>query len=224
MKFQVASVWLNLVGARADARIEGIDRLWRGGSTTLSATTRPSGGIAISRPTRGSGMSRSIAGIDLIYHGSHCTRWSTTWWRRRGPIPMRSGSNLKAGKKPGSDQSGDLIIGTAAGDLTMRRPRVYQDDGPGNRRSGGSPLPGQRWGPWERRNDGAGWRWPDHDPRLALVIDPGNRSYSTYLGGKGDRSGAIQGFQALPPLLLASLMLLRFGAFDLALGPTTPHS
>ena len=27
MKFQVASVWMNLVGARADARIEGIDRL-----------------------------------------------------------------------------------------------------------------------------------------------------------------------------------------------------
>ena len=40
---------------------------------------------------------------------------------------------LEGAEKAHLDKSGDLIITTAAGDLTMRKPRVYQDTAAGDR-------------------------------------------------------------------------------------------
>ncbi len=213
VKFQVASVWLNLVGARADARIEGIDRLE--GRVSYFIGNDPKRWHS-DIPTYARVRYESVyRGIDLIYHGS-TDALEYDLVAAPGADTNAIEIELKGGEKTRIDQAGDLIIGTAAGDLTMRRPRVYQDDASGNRH-----LVEARY----RVSDGASGKGKttvqvavaDHDPRLALVIDP-EIVYSTYLGGKGDRSGAIQGFQVLPPLLLGSLSFSDL-AVDLALGP-----
>ena len=213
VKFQGASVWMKLAGARADARIEGIDALEGRVSYFIgNDPNRWHSGI----PTYARVKYKAVyPGIDLVYHGS-TDALEYDLVAAPGADPNAIRIELQGAEGTRLDKAGNLISGTAAGDLTMRRPRVYQDDAAGNRH-----LVEARY----RISDAAIARGKttvqvavaEHDPRLALVIDP-EIVYSTYLGGKGDRSGEIQGFQVLPPLLTGSVAFSDL-AIDLKLGP-----
>ncbi len=77
------------------------------------------------------------------------------------------------------DERGDLVIATAAGDLRLRRPVIYQEADDGRRPvEGGYVLDGTRV-----RFRVAAW-----DASRPLVIDP-VLGYSTYLGGSSNDQG-----------------------------------
>src|SRR5207244_3898621 len=127
-------------------------------------------------------------GIDLVYYGTpQALEYDLIAAPGADPSAIRI--ELQGADKTRLSAAGDLVISTAAGDLTMRKPRVYQDSAGGGRRLVNASY----------RVSGAGSKrtvalaLAEHDSRLPLVIDP-ELVYSTYLGGKGDRSGPIQGF------------------------------
>ncbi len=209
VKVTTASVWMNLLGARSDAQVEGIDPLpgrvnyFIGNDSTKWHTDIP---------TYARVKYRSVyPGIDLIYHGSpQALEYDLIAAPGADPGAIRI--ELQGADQTRVDAAGDLVIGTAAGDLTMRKPRVYQDTAAGARRAVDARY----------RVTAAGGKrtvelaLAEHDSRLPLVIDP-EIVYSTYLGGTGDRSGPIQGFPQLPPQI--SSLSFSDAAIDLKLGP-----
>jgi hypothetical protein len=209
IKITTASVWLNLRGARSDPQVEGIDPL--PGRVNYFIGNDP-GKWHTGIPTYARVRYRSVyPGIDLVYYGTpQALEYDLIAAPGANPDAIRI--ELQGADKTRLSAAGDLVISTAAGDLTMRKPRVYQESADGGRRLVNASY----------RVTGAGSKrivalaLAEHDSRLALVIDP-ELVYSSYLGGKGDRSGPIQGFAGLPPQI-ASLMFSD-AAIDLALGP-----
>src|SRR4029450_5421288 len=77
------------------------------------------------------------------------------------------------------DDTGDLVLTTAAGELRLRRPVIYQETGGGRQPvEGGFVVDGERV-----RFRVAAW-----DSSRPLVIDP-VLGYSTYLGGASNDEG-----------------------------------
>jgi hypothetical protein len=80
--------------------------------------------------------------------------------------------------------NGDLIVGTAGGSLTFRKPSVYQ------------PVDGRRvpsTGEFALlAKNTVGFRLRGYDHNRALVVDPA-LVYSTFLGGSGDPNAALIG-------------------------------
>ncbi len=210
VKVTTASVWMNLLGARSDAQVEGIDPL-PGRVNYFIGNDSAKWHTDI--PTYARVKYRSVyPGIDLIYYGtSQALEYDLIAAPGADPGAIRI--ELQGADQTRVDAAGDLVISTAAGDLTMRKPRVYQDTAAGARRAVDARY----------RVTAAGSKrtvelaLAEHDPRLPLVIDP-ELVYSSYLGGNGDRSGPIQGFASLPPQILAKLMFSD-AAITLALGP-----
>ncbi len=211
VKLKAASVWINLAGARGDATVEGIDPLpgkvnyFIGNDASRWHTNIP---------TYARVRYRSVyPGIDLVYYGTpQSLEYDLIAAPGANPDLIRM--ELQGAQSAHLNRSGDLVIATAAGDLTMRKPRVYQDTASGERIAIDAHYV-------TAPADGAGQRvvrlaLAGHDPRLPLVIDP-EIVYSTYIGGKGDRSGPIQGFPTLP----SQITSLKFSdaAISLALGP-----
>ncbi len=180
VNFTTASVTMNLVGARPDAQVEGIDPLlgrvnyfigndpakWRSGVRTYARVKY-----------------RSVyQGIDLVYYGSpQALEYDLITAPGADPgaikIEFQGADNMRL------DKAGDLVIGTAAGNLTMRKPRVYQDTGSGAQREIGGRfvLSGQ---------SRVGFQVASYDHSKALVIDPVLfLAYSTYLGGSINDAG-----------------------------------
>ena len=131
VKVTTASVWINLTGARRDAQVEGIDPLpgrvnyFIGNDSTKWHTDIP---------TYARVKYRSVyPGIDLIYYGTpRALEYDLIAAPGADPGAIRI--ELQGADQTRLDPSGDLVISTAAGDLTMRRPRVYQDTAHGERR------------------------------------------------------------------------------------------
>jgi hypothetical protein len=211
-KLTTASVWINLAGARPAAQVEGIDPL--PGRVNYFIGNNPSQwhtGI----PTYARVKYQSVyPGIDLVYYG---TRQALEYdlIAAPGADPGVIRLEIEGAENTRLDSAGNLVIGTAAGDLTMRSPRVYQDTASGERRTiAGHYVISTPVGSRDKRN--VTLALAEHDPQRALVIDP-ELVYSTYIGGNGDRSGPIQGFASLP----SQLTSLKFSdaAISLALGP-----
>jgi len=209
VKVTTASVWINLAGARPDTQVEGIDPLpgrvnyFIGNDSTKWHTDIP---------TYARVKYHSVyPGIDLVYYGTpRALEYDLIAAPGADPGAIRI--ELQGVDQTRLDPSGDLVISTAAGDLTMRRPRVYQDTAPGERRVIDAhylvtAAAGKRT---------VALALAEHDSHLPLVIDP-EIAYSTYLGGNGDRSGPIQGFPSIP----SQITDFQFSdaGIGLALGP-----
>src|SRR5579875_1904626 len=210
VKMNTASVWINLASANSATRVEGIDPL-PGRVNYLIGNDPAHWHTGI--PTYARVKYRSVyPGIDLIYHGTpQALEYDLI--AAPGADTRAIELQIEGARKTQLSQSGDLILSTVAGDLMMRRPKVYQDTRAGRRHvidahyivsaaHAGKATITLALAP--------------HDPATPLVIDP-EILYSTYLGGKGDRSGPIQGFPTLP----SQITSLNFsdGAISLALGP-----
>jgi hypothetical protein len=210
MRVKTASVGINLAGARTDTQVEGIDPL--PGRVNYFIGNDPAKWHT-SIPTYARVKYRWVyPGIDLVYHGTpEALEYDLIAAPGADPAQIR----LEVDGIDGTaiSQSGDLIFRTAAGNLTMRRPKVYQDLKPGQRRliEAHYVVNTNR-----QRKCTITLALGGRDPLTPLVIDP-EILYSSYLGGKGDRSGPIQGFPTLPTQLTS----LNFsdGAIALALGP-----
>ncbi|HKD66283.1 MAG TPA: SBBP repeat-containing protein [Candidatus Binataceae bacterium] len=207
-----ASVWINLLGARRDAQVEGIDAL--AGRVNYLIGNNPAQWHT-NIPTYARVKYRSVyPGIDLVYYGTpQALEYDLI--AAPGADPGLIRLELEGTESVRLDQAGDLVISTGAGDLTMRQPRVYQDTAAGDRvtiqahyvMTPGAPTAGKQT---------VALALAEHNHQLPLVIDP-EIVYSTYLGGKGDRSGPLQGFASIPSGLLPASF--SDAAISLALGP-----
>ncbi|MGO9059250.1 MAG: hypothetical protein ACLQU2_17950 [Candidatus Binataceae bacterium] len=132
VKVTSASVWMNLPGARSDAKVEGIDPL-PGRVNYFIGNDSAKWHTDI--PTYARVKYRSVyPGIDLIYYGTpQALEYDLIAAPGADPGAIRI--ELQGADQTRLDSSGDLVISTAAGDLTMRKPRVYQDTADGHRRT-----------------------------------------------------------------------------------------
>jgi hypothetical protein len=215
IRFMTASLWINLAGANSNPTVEGIDPL-PGRVNYLIGNDQDQWHRDI--PTYARVRYRSVyPGIDLIYYGSpQALEYDLVAAPGANPNAVRIA--LQGADKTRFDSAGNLVISTAAGDLTMRKPRVYQQDTDGERRivdaryamDSGASHTGLRT---------VAVQVAAYDRRLPLVIDP-ELVYSSYLGGFGDRSGDPQGFPILPPgTPNGTLPPFSDAAIDLDLGP-----
>ncbi|HST12682.1 MAG TPA: SBBP repeat-containing protein [Terriglobales bacterium] len=113
-------------------------------------------------------------GVDLVYYGSQ--------GRLEYDFQVAPGTDPKTiqltfdGSRALKLDAGELVLETAAGDIRLEAPRVYQQDG--NTRK---PVSAQFT---LLAADRVGFEIAAYDPSRTLVIDP-VLTYSTYLGGSG---------------------------------------
>jgi hypothetical protein len=135
-------------------------------------------------PSYGSVRYESVyPGVDLVFHGSNQRQLEYDFVVAPGADPRKIRLAFEGAESVRLDQAGDLVLGTASGDVIEKRPVAYQEIG-GSRR----PVDVR----YERKGGhDVGFRVADYDRREPLVIDP-VLVYSTYLGGSGyDAAQAI---------------------------------
>jgi hypothetical protein len=130
-------------------------------------------------------------GVDLVYYGNQ-GRLEYDLVLAPGSDPAAIAFDVEATPETGGRhgaaplrvaQNGDLVIGTDAGDVTLRKPVIYQlETADGGRRIGGRTLidGGYQVAGGHRVTFKIG----SYDPARPLVIDP-VLQYSTFLGGNG---------------------------------------
>jgi len=168
---------------------------------------------------------RSIyPGVDLVYYGSRAAL-EYDLIMAPGADPGRIALAIDGAGDASVDASGDLILGTASGYVTMRKPLIYQEDAPqegdGMRheiqgRYALTDLPGGSG------KKAVAIQVAGYDPKLPLVIDP-QFVYSTYLGGNGsnkiDTPESFASFFGVQPSSMPTNFNFSDYAFDIALDP-----
>jgi hypothetical protein len=122
-------------------------------------------------------------GVDLIFYGNQQQLefdFAVAPKADPGAIRLRFSGPNHVHLAP----NGDLIVSTANGSLTIRKPAIYQDvDGRRVPRSGGFAF---------LAKNTVAFRLGSYDRGRALVVDP-VLVYSTFLGGSGDPNAALIG-------------------------------
>ena len=114
-------------------------------------------------------------GVDLVYYGNQ-RELEYDFVLQPGTNPSAIRLGIEGASKLRLEQ-GDLVLTSAAGDVRLRSPHVYQEaNGIWHEVRGRYVM--------TSRNE-VGFRVGSYDRRRALVIDP-VLAYSTYLGGSGD--------------------------------------
>ena len=125
-------------------------------------------------------------GVDLVYYGNH-RELEYDFVLRPGANPAAIRLGIEGAKRLRLERS-DLVMASAAGDVRLRSPKIYQEsNGVRHEIRGGYVI--------TNKNE-VGFGVEAYDRRRALVIDP-VLAYSTYLGGSGGdnaRGVAVDGF------------------------------
>ncbi|HEY6272227.1 MAG TPA: choice-of-anchor D domain-containing protein [Terriglobales bacterium] len=117
-------------------------------------------------------------GIRLVYHGMQ-QQLEEDWVVAPGADPGRIALAVEGAKRVSIDASGDLRITVAGGELRLRKPVIYQSEGPNRGGDRPRPVPG---GFVLKGRNRIGFRIGAYDRSKELVIDP-VLVYSTFLGG-----------------------------------------
>jgi hypothetical protein len=114
-------------------------------------------------------------GVDLVFYGTQTTP-EYDFVVAPGADPAAAEVTFEGAKRLWVDESGDLLLATAAGEIRQPRPIIYQETADGRVAVSGS-----------YRVEGArvGFQIGSYDLALPLVIDPALK-YATYLGGNAD--------------------------------------
>jgi Beta-propeller repeat len=118
-------------------------------------------------------------GIDAVYYGNG-NRLETDYIVAPGSDPNRIALDVQGAKALRINSQGDVALTTAAGDLIMRRPNVYQEIGGARHEVAANYI--------ERGKNSIGLQIGAYDSRQPLVVDP-VLDYSTFLGGSGGEAG-----------------------------------
>jgi hypothetical protein len=214
-----AAVGINLVGTRPNPQVEGIDPL--PGRVNYFIGNDPAKWHT-KIPTYSEVRYRSIyPGVDLVYHGAPgALEYDMIVAPGADPAAIRFG--LQGASKVTLNQAGDIVMATAAGAVTMRKPSLYEDGaGPARRQIEGHyvilPQSGSAKSA-DIRNIAIAIG--NHDRSRRLVIDP-QIIYSSYLGGGGGHGGTVQGFAAFQVLssnLSGAIPNVADLALDVAVG------
>ncbi|MGC2170797.1 MAG: SBBP repeat-containing protein [Candidatus Sulfotelmatobacter sp.] len=120
-------------------------------------------------------------GVNLAFHGAQ-RQLEFDFMVAPGANPAPIGFHFTGARKMKTDESGDLVISSAAGDLLLRKPMAYQ------RRNGAHQAVRTRF--VLKANHQVGFALGNYDHSRALLIDPSvSYAYSTYLGGSEDDEG-----------------------------------
>jgi hypothetical protein len=114
-------------------------------------------------------------GVDLIYYGTS-GQLEYDFVVHPGGNPNVIKLAFAGAKSMRVSQDGSLVLGLNGGDVTWRKPLVYQESADGAR----SPINGT----YVLASDGVHFQVSRYDATRSLVIDP-MLQYSTFLGGKG---------------------------------------
>ena len=198
-------VRMRFEGSKPKPRLEGLDRLPGYVNYFIGSDPRK---WRTDVPTfRKVKVEDVYAGIDLLYYGNQ-RQVEYDFVVKPGVDPSVIRVAFSGADRMATDASGDLIVSTAAGDLRMKSPLVYQE------RDGQRELVAAAYvvRPGERRVE---FRLAEYDRSRPLVIDP-VIVWSTYVGPlNGHLTGAA--VQGSGDLLLAGWA--RHDAF-----PTTPSA
>jgi hypothetical protein len=134
-------------------------------------------------------------GVDLVYYGNQ-RQLEFDFVVAPGASHRTIALAFDGSRGLSIDQSGNLLIETAAGTLVQHAPAIYQDKS-GTRRTlrGGYVL---------RRDGRVGFNVHGHDRNLPLIIDP-VLTYATYLGGSREERAEGLAFDAQGNMYVAGL-------------------
>jgi hypothetical protein len=168
---------MSFVGARRNAAATGLDLL--PGKTSYFKGADPSkhlSGIESFAKVRYAAI---YPGIDLIYYGNqHHLEYDLVVAPSGDPARIRIA--FEGAKHIEIDDGGNLVLRTGTGDVTFKRPVIYQSV-EGERRT----VEGRYIRTAEQQ---VGFVVAAYDTQRPLIIDP-VLSYATYLGGKADDVG-----------------------------------
>ncbi len=120
-------------------------------------------------------------GIDLVYHGNQ-RQLEYDFVVAPGADPNKIVLGFKGADKIEIDAQGDLVLDAPGGAIRQHKPVIYQE------------IDGVRQeiaGSYVRKNaNRVGFKVAAYDQSRPLIIDPVVLSYSTYLGGTGNDTGA----------------------------------
>jgi hypothetical protein len=117
--------------------------------------------------------------VNLVYYGRE-RQLEYDFVVAPGTDPKSIRLAFQGARKLAIDRQGDLVLETAAGEVRLKKPRIYQEkDGSKQEVAGCYVLRGRRQ---------AGFLVASYDRSRPLVVDP-VLAYSTYLGGSGTDLG-----------------------------------
>jgi hypothetical protein len=123
-------------------------------------------------------------GVDLVYYGDQ-GQLEYDFRVAPGADPNQIAMSFNgASARIDSDNTGDLVLATANGDVHFRAPRVYQPAAPQSGKASGNGEKIVAGGFRQLADNKIGFVIGDYDHSRQLVIDP-VLAYSTYLGGSG---------------------------------------
>lgn len=168
---------MKLAGANASAKVTGLDEL-PGKSNYFIGNDPKKWRANVANYARVK-YEQVYDGVDLVYYGNQGQlEYDLIVTPRadynRIDLEFESEADIRI------DASGDLLIGTAAGDIRQRKPVAYQETG-GRRKTVDARY--VKKGPHQ-----AGFEIARYDASAPLIIDP-VLAYSTLLGGGGQDNG-----------------------------------
>jgi Beta-propeller repeat len=120
-------------------------------------------------------------GVNLAYHGVQ-RQAEFDFVVAPGANPEPIGFHFTGAQRIKTDDSGNLVISSAAGDVLLHKPVAYQEQ------NGARQLVDAQF--ILKANNQVSFELGNYDHRHELVIDPSvSYAYSTYLGGSGNDEG-----------------------------------
>jgi hypothetical protein len=170
----MAAISMRMVNGNADAKVEGRGRI--AGKVNYFIGNVPKNWHANVPEFESVSYSGIYPGIDLVYHGQQ-KQLEFDFVVAPQAKPESIALNFAGVRHMTTDKSGDLVLTSASGDLTLRRPVAYQQGADGRK------VVDARFVIAAKHQ--IGFVLGNYDHTRELVIDP-VLSYATYIGGNGD--------------------------------------
>jgi hypothetical protein len=170
-------VHMHLLGANAQARVEGTNAT-AGTANYFIGNDPGKWRTGLARYARVS-YQNLYPGVNMAFHGSG-RELEFDFVLAPGANPAPIGLQFSGNQGVKTDDSGDLIIASAAGNVLLHKPVAYQEQN-------GARQPVDARFVLKAANQ-VSFELGNYDRSRELVIDP-SVSYATYLGGVGDDEG-----------------------------------
>jgi RHS repeat-associated protein len=174
---QTSVLSVNFLGTKGAANVTGDDELegkanYFVGNDSRKWTTR----VPIFTKVH---YSQVYPGVDVVYYGNQQQlEYDLVLQAKVDPAVIRMG--IRGANKISLDKSGDLLLKTATGTVTLQKPFMYQMAAEGKKQVLGEYV--------LRAANEVGFKIESYNKNAPLIVDP-VLVYSTYFGGTGQNSG-----------------------------------